>query len=64
MRCLRSDAATSGTAAPKQAHAGSWAVESCKIVQTTGFYPEGRFIEQPYVDQWDPILVSRIKSAG
>jgi len=61
---LRSDAVTPGTAAAKPAQPGAWAVESCSVVQTAGFYPDGRFIDQAYVERWDPVLVRRLQLAA
>lgn len=61
---LRAAMTTPGVAAAAAPEAGAWAVESCKIVVTRGFYPDGRLIDQAYVDQWDPILVSRLKAAA
>ena len=60
---LRAAAAPPGIAAAAAPQAGPWAEESCKIVETPGFYP-GRFIDQAYVDQWDPVLVGRLKAAA
>lgn len=31
--------------------AGARAVESCKVVVTPGFYPEGHIIDEAYVDR-------------
>lgn len=61
---MRASAATSGVATPLPPQSAAWAVESCKVVLSSGFYPEGRFIDQSYVDQWDPVLVARLKSAA
>lgn len=61
---LRVDASTYGAAAPAAPQPASWAVESCKVVSSPGFYPDGRIIEQSYIDQWDPVLVARLKSAA
>lgn len=64
MDALRASASTAGVASAAPARPPAWAVESCKIVSSPGFYPEGRFIEQGYLAQWDPVLVGRLKSAG
>lgn len=61
LRASASSPAVAGSAPPQ---AAAWAIESCEIVIRPGFYPEGRFIEQSYVDQWDPVLVARLKSAA
>lgn len=61
---LRVSASTSGAATPAVPQPAAWAVESCKVVSSPGFYPDGRFIEQSYIDQWDPVLVARLKSAA
>lgn len=61
---LREAAATPGVAAAAAPLPASWAVESCKVVVTPGFYPDGRFIDQAYLDQWDPTLVARLKAAA
>jgi hypothetical protein len=64
LEALRSSAATVGAATPLPPSAAAWAIESCKVVLSSGFYPEGRFIDQSYVDQWDAVLVTRLKSAA
>lgn len=61
---LREAAATPGIAATAAPTPAPWAVESCRIVVTAGFYPDGRFIDQGYIDQWDPVLVARLKAAA
>lgn len=55
---LRDVTTTAGTATATSPRPASWAVESCQIVVKPGFYPDGRFIEQGYVDHWDPVLVA------
>lgn len=61
---LRQAASTTGAAAPRAPQAADWAVESCKIVASPGFYPDRRSIGPAYIDQWDPVLVARLKSAA
>lgn len=61
---LREATTTAGTATATPARPVSWAVESCEIVVKPGFYPDGNFIEQGYVDQWDPVLVARLRAAA
>jgi len=61
---LRASASTSGVATPLPPRPATWAIESCKVVLSPGFYPDGRFIEQSYVDHWDPVLVGRLRSAA
>lgn len=61
---LRASASTPGVAAPALPQPAAWAVESCKVVISPGFYPDGRFIEQSYIAQWDPVLVVRLKSSA
>lgn len=63
LEALRAATATPGVAAAEAPRAGPWAAESCKIVETPGFY-SGRFIDQSYLDQWDPVLVGRLKAAA
>lgn len=61
---LRASATTVGVATPLPPEASAWATESCKVVLSSGFYPDGRFIEQSYIDRWDAVLVARLKSAA
>lgn len=61
---LRRAASTTDAAKPEVLRPADWAVESCKIVAMPGFYPEARRVDQHYVDQWDPVLVSRLRSAA
>lgn len=61
---LRQAAAMTGSA-PAEAPAGPlWAMESCKVVLSAGFYPDGRAVGEAYATQWDPVLVERIQSAA
>lgn len=64
MDALRRYTTTSDAAAPEAARPADWAVESCKIVVTPGFYPDGHSVNQHYVDQWDSVLVARLRSAA
>ncbi|MGC3987819.1 MAG: hypothetical protein QM777_25575 [Pseudorhodoferax sp.] len=43
--------------------AGTWAVESCKIAVTPGFYPDGRLTNEGCVSQCDAVLDARFKAA-
>lgn len=61
---LRASATISGVATPLPPQSAAWAIESCKVVLSSGFYPEGRFIDQSYVERWDPVLVARLKTAA
>lgn len=61
---LRAATTTIAVAPAATLQAGAWAVESCEIVVTPGFYPDGHFIDQAYVDRWDPVLVVRLKRAA
>lgn len=61
---LRKDASTAGVAAPRAPQPAAWAIESCKVVLSPGFYPDGHVIEQSYVDRWDPVLVTQLKTAA
>lgn len=61
---LRASAATSGVAAGQSPQPGSWAAESCSIVDSPGYYPDGRFIDQGYIDRWDAVLVGRLRTAA
>lgn len=61
---LRQTASTTGVEAPKAPRPSNWAVESCQIVVTPGFYPDGHIIGQSYIDQWDPVLVAQLKRAA
>lgn len=64
LNAMRTAAATTGVAAATEPRPANWAIESCKIVASPGFYPDEHFIKQTYVDQWDPVLVSRLKAAA
>ncbi|MBI3347915.1 MAG: S1/P1 nuclease [Burkholderiales bacterium] len=61
---LRSETAATAVAAAVPPQPAAWAVESCKVVLSPGFYPEGRFIEPGYAAQWDPVLVARLRLAA
>jgi hypothetical protein len=61
---LRTATMTPAVAPVETPVAGAWAVESCKVVVTPGFYPEGHIIDEAYVDRWDPVLVARLKAAA
>ena len=41
-----------------------WAGESCRIVSTTGFYPQGHKLESGYARRWDATLVERLAVAA
>ncbi|RVT82452.1 S1/P1 nuclease [Inhella crocodyli] len=38
-----------------------WAGESCRIVSTVGFYPDGRFIDDSYLSRWQPVITERLR---
>ena len=61
---IRAAASSPGSAPPQKAQPDAWATESCKVVHTPGFYPSGRFIEQTYVERWDPVLIGQLKTAA
>jgi hypothetical protein len=42
----------------------SWAEESCRIVETDGFYPSGHKISEDYARRWDGVLRQRLSLAG
>jgi hypothetical protein len=41
-----------------------WAEESCRIVETEGFYPMGHKISDAYAERWNPVLVQRMAAAS
>lgn len=61
---LRQDASTTVVAKAEAPKPAAWAVESCKIVATPSFYPDSRNIDRSYIDQWDAVLVARVKGAA
>ena len=42
----------------------AWAEASCRIVATPGFYPDGHFIDEAYVERWRPVAEQRLREAG
>lgn len=42
----------------------SWAEESCRIVSTAGFYPDGHFLPADYGQRFAPVLRERLAAAG
>lgn len=42
----------------------AWAEESCRGVNTPGFYPEDRIIDQAYLERWQPAIDDRLTIAG
>jgi hypothetical protein len=54
--------ATSNRAA--NAGPAQWAEESCRIVATDGFYPNGHRIDSDYAKSAAPALKERLSSAG
>jgi hypothetical protein len=51
-------------AADAGGNAQSWAEESCRIVDTPGFYPPTRKIEAEYAQQWNEVVRSQLSMAG
>ncbi|CAN5592383.1 S1/P1 nuclease [soil metagenome] len=51
---------TGGSANP----ALDWALESCRLVERPGFYPDGHVIDQRYLDAHRPIAERRLREAG
>ncbi len=41
-----------------------WAGESCRIASGDRFYPDGRFIDDTYLRQWQPVVVERLRLAA
>jgi len=60
MDALRADVRRAGRFEAEIAP-GRWAGESCKIVNSGGFYPEGRFIEEDYLVRWRPVVTERLR---
>lgn len=40
-----------------------WAEESCRAVETDGFYPVGHKLDDAYVERWNPVLAKRMAAA-
>lgn len=57
-------AASSGIANPAAADAALWAIESCKIVEAPGFYPDSRKIDSAYIAIHDETLRARLAAAA
>jgi nuclease S1 len=55
-----------GTSAPKDTSfkPAAWAEESCRIVGSEGFYPEGRFLPSDYLGRWATPLAERLNAAA
>ncbi len=41
-----------------------WAEQSCRVVAAQGFYPEGRFVEEDYLERWRPVVSQRISESS
>lgn len=41
-----------------------WAEESCRIVMSSGFYPDDHFLAADYGQRFAPVLLERLASAG
>jgi hypothetical protein len=41
-----------------------WVEESCRIVATGGFYPDGHQLAPAYLERWGPVLVQRMAAAA
>lgn len=61
---LMQRAKASGAARPQRPDAQAWAIESCRIVMSPGFYPQYRKVGSNYALQWDATLVERLGNAG
>lgn len=48
-----------GGGAPKD-----WAEESCRLMRSPGFYPEGRDMDASYPAQWGPTVVQRLAQSA
>jgi nuclease S1 len=44
--------------------AQDWALESCQVVASTGFYPSARHLPASYPAQWGPVLTERLARAA
>lgn len=42
----------------------AWAEESCRIVGSQGFYPDGHKLDPEYAQRWAPTLVHQLAFAG
>lgn len=42
----------------------SWAEESCRIAESEGFFPTGRFIDESYLIRWQPLALTRMQTAA
>ena len=61
---LRNDIQASATAAPDKSTPAQWAEESCRAVESSGFYPNGRILSSAYAERMDAILVGRLAAAS
>ena len=52
-------ARTTGSLSPRH-----WAQESCEIVTSKDFYPDGRFITDEYLQRWAPVITGRLALAA
>jgi hypothetical protein len=42
----------------------AWAEQSCKLVDVSGFYPDGRKVAESYVTQWSATVPAQLAAAG
>ena len=61
---LRQAVQADSTPAPVAQGPGGWAEESCKVVVTSGFYPDSRTLDASYAARWNAVLVQRLKAAS
>ncbi len=57
-------AALTGVATAQPAAPAKWAMESCKIVETPGFYPETHTVDQAYLGKHEITLKNRLNAAA
>jgi hypothetical protein len=61
---FQGDAVGPGVVPADKTAASRWAEESCRIVGTVGFYPDGHKLEAAYVQRWAPTLVHQLAAAS
>lgn len=61
---LRADMASARPPAGADLDPESWSGESCVVVSSVGFYPDGRRVGREYLEQWGATLVERLSAAG
>lgn len=61
---LRAAVAASPAPASSKLAPAAWAVESCRVVSTAGYYPVGRQLDSEYGQRWSAKLTQRIAFAA